>query len=230
MPPYLRLARQDASSSTSTSTDTSAGATGNDQSFMDKYSKEIYIGLAVLGVLILSYFLWAGTSHRLSFPPFSQKRCMDCKKGISKDKTEDEDYFKNDQENKKGWVCKECQEKREEKMLDRELKDGEEGKRAKTKKDDHNKKKTNKNKAASSKKEVVDSDDSSDDSEEDDNVEKRVVRKSVVVDKRKSRPPPISKRREEESEVEYVTDSEDEDTSDEEIERERRKEKDRRRR
>ncbi|WWC94704.1 hypothetical protein V866_001552 [Kwoniella sp. B9012] len=72
MAPYLRLPRQDASSSNSTSTDTGTGATGNNQSFMDKYSKEIYIGLAVLGVLILSYFLWGGTTHRLSFPPFNQ--------------------------------------------------------------------------------------------------------------------------------------------------------------
>ncbi|WWC71857.1 uncharacterized protein I206_105816 [Kwoniella pini CBS 10737] len=217
MAPYIRLPRQN--NSTNTNPGTSGDSTSNDaSSFMDKYSKEIYISLAVLGVLILSYFLWAGSTNRLFYPPFNQKRCNECKKGISKEKKEEEDYFKSsaDAENSKGWICKSCQEKLEEKMLNDELeKEEEKGKKIKSKSKFHIKEKSK----IKSKKNIEDISedelDSSDEEEEEVVIEtvkkvKKVERDLPKIEKRKSRPPPLKKRYEEES------DSDDYDSSDEE--------------
>ncbi|WWC64417.1 uncharacterized protein I303_107027 [Kwoniella dejecticola CBS 10117] len=247
MAPYVKVPREDNSSTApSSSGDTEADATDT-SSFMDKYSKEIYIGLAVLGVLVLGYFLWAGSTHRLSYPPFNQKRCVDCKKGISKDKTEDEDYFKNDPASSseeagkngksEGWVCKACQEKREEKMLSKEM--GEDSKSSKSRSKGkvtapgrEKEGKGGKSKIASRE---VDSDSeedyTSDEDEEEEEEEvietvkrvRRVERDSPIKEeKRKSRPPPLKKRYEEES------DSDDYESTDEEEEKETREREKRR--
>ncbi|ODO10291.1 hypothetical protein I350_02520, partial [Cryptococcus amylolentus CBS 6273] len=75
--------------------------------------------LAIISLLLLALLIFFYSKHRLAFPPFNQKRCAVCKHGVPKSQKVDEDYFKND--GGKGWICRKCQEEREEEELEEEM-------------------------------------------------------------------------------------------------------------
>ncbi|KIR41657.1 hypothetical protein I307_05707 [Cryptococcus deuterogattii 99/473] len=126
MAPYALYIRDDSSSSNSTDSSSSSVASSSDpnaSSFMDIHGKQAYIALAVIGVLLLLIFIWAFCTHRLSFAPFNQKRCSKCGHQIPKSAKLDDDYFENDNNGKKGggYVCRKCQEDKENEELEEEL-------------------------------------------------------------------------------------------------------------
>lgn len=96
------------------------------------------VALAVIGVLLLLVFIWAFCTHRLSFAPFNQRRCSKCGHGIPKSAKLDDDYFKNDDDNGKkgGYLCRKCQEEKEDEELEEELESEGLGKKGLRKKDD----------------------------------------------------------------------------------------------
>ncbi|KIR62356.1 hypothetical protein I314_03295 [Cryptococcus bacillisporus CA1873] len=127
MAPYALYIRDDSSSSNSTDSSSSSVASSSDSntsSFMDTHGKQVYIGLAVIGVLLLLIFIWAFCTHRLSFPPFNQKRCSKGGHQISKSAKLDDDYFESDNDTGKkggGYLCRKCQEEKEDEELEEEL-------------------------------------------------------------------------------------------------------------
>ncbi|WWC91537.1 uncharacterized protein L201_006483 [Kwoniella dendrophila CBS 6074] len=209
MAPYLRIPRQESSNDTSTndSSDSSSGDGG--KSFMEAHGTVVYIALAVLAVILI-YFIWAGMTSRLTYPPFNQKKCTECKKGIKKSDKEEKDYFKNDHHDLndgKGWLCKDCQEKLEDKMLEDELKKEKQDKVEKRKsrmtirenenEDDQelSKQHARRSKAPSSRKVDIDDDDDVDDSdltdsELDSSDDEGIQKSRREVTRRSMRPPP----------------------------------------
>lgn len=82
------------------------------------------VALAVIGVPLLLIFIWAFCTHRLFFPPFNQKRCSKCGHQIPKSAKLDDDYFENDNDTGKkggGYLCRKCQEEKEDEELEEEL-------------------------------------------------------------------------------------------------------------
>ncbi|WRT70378.1 uncharacterized protein IL334_007376 [Kwoniella shivajii] len=221
MAPYVRVPRQESSSSSNTtSTDSSSsegGATEGVSSFMDAHAKEVYIALAVVAVIIVAGFIWAGMKHKLSFLPFNQKCCVKCKKGIAKSETVDKDYYANDKG--KGWVCKQCTDKRTEGTVDgksgnnkKDIKSKEDRKRRYSVDDDDRKRrismeyedelKEDRRRSRLPPKKKYESED------EDEKLYE------IKEERRKSKAPP-KKRYESEDETEYETDSEDDHSEDE---------------
>ncbi|OXG14306.1 hypothetical protein C366_04875 [Cryptococcus neoformans Tu401-1] len=140
MAPYALYIRDDSSSSNSTDSSSSSDASSSDSSsssFMDAHGKQVYIALAVIGVLLLLIFIWAFCTHRLSFIPFNQKRCSKCGHGILKSSKLDDDYFTDDDDNGKkgGYLCRKCQEEKEDEELEEELESEGLGKRGPKKRD-----------------------------------------------------------------------------------------------
>lgn len=154
MAPYALYIRDDSSSSNSTDSSSSSVASSSDSntsSFMDTHGKQVYsmfillffrfncsstmlisglsyfyktVGLAVIGVLLLLIFIWVFCTHRLSFPPFNQKRCSKGGHQISKSAKLDDDYFESDNDTGKkggGYLCRKCQEEKEDEELEEEL-------------------------------------------------------------------------------------------------------------
>ncbi|WVR07827.1 hypothetical protein IAU60_004870 [Kwoniella sp. DSM 27419] len=134
MPPYHPLPRQlptivdaaEAPAQSSDATNADASSTG---SFIDEHLKEIYIGLAVVAFVIIGVFIWLYTQNRLFFWPFRQKRCVRCTKGVPKVGKLDEDYFADEGEGAKPgkWVCKACQEDKEDELLEAEISNSDKG-------------------------------------------------------------------------------------------------------
>ncbi|KAK8853085.1 hypothetical protein IAR55_003786 [Kwoniella newhampshirensis] len=137
MAPYALLPRDDptptadadastsATSGTSPTTETSPSASASSsaaskvKSFIEVHGKVIWIVVAIVGILLLLLLFWLYKKNRLSFPPFNQKRCSTCGKGITKHDVLDKDYYKNDAPDK-GWTCRRCQDEKEGRALKKE--------------------------------------------------------------------------------------------------------------
>ncbi|WVO12437.1 hypothetical protein L204_100036 [Cryptococcus depauperatus] len=116
---YVRASETSTSASPSDSSTSSSSDTSSSGSFMDKHGKQVYIALAVIGGLLLLILIWAYSKNRLSFPPFNQKRCATCKRGISRSDRFDKDYFEDGRSGR--FKCRKCQEEEEDKDIEKEL-------------------------------------------------------------------------------------------------------------